>query len=66
MIVGSGSGNVYGLDAGTGAQVWSGVAPQGINPDSESGGPMPPSGPAAGENLLIYLAGYNVVAWNFQ
>jgi outer membrane protein assembly factor BamB len=66
VIVGSGSGNVYGVDAGTGAQVWSGVAPQGINQDSESGGPMPPSGPGAGENLLIYLAGYNVVAWKFQ
>ncbi len=41
--------NVYGLDAGTGAQVWMGVSPTPINPDSENGGPMPPSGPAQGK-----------------
>ena len=66
VIVGASSGKVYGLDAGTGAQVWLGVAPQGINYDSETGGPMPPSGPSAGENLLIFIAGYNLVAWKFQ
>ena len=66
VLVGSSSGNVYGLDAGTGAQVWMGVSPQPISNDSENGGPMPPSGPAAGENLLVFLAGNTVVAWKFQ
>jgi outer membrane protein assembly factor BamB len=66
VIVGSSSGNVYGLDAGTGSQVWLGVSPQGITSDSENGGPMPPSGPAAGENILIFVAGHNLVAWKFQ
>jgi outer membrane protein assembly factor BamB len=66
VIIGSSSGNVYGLDTATGAQVWMGVSPQQINSDSENGGPMPPSGPAAGENTLIFLAGHALVAWKFQ
>ena len=66
VLIGSSSGNVYGLEAGTGSQVWVGVSPQPINGDSENGGPMPPSGPAAGENLLIFLAGHALVAWKFQ
>jgi hypothetical protein len=66
VLVGSSSGKVYGLDAATGAQVWLGVSPLPINVDSENGGPMPPCGPAAGENTLIFLAGNSVVAWNFQ
>ena len=66
VLIGSSSGNVYGVDAGTGSQVWMGVSPQPINGDSENGGPMPPSGPAAGENLLVFVAGYKLVAWKFQ
>jgi outer membrane protein assembly factor BamB len=66
VFVGSGSGNVYGLDAGTGSQIWLGVSPVPINTDSENGGPMPPSGPAAGENLLIFVAGTSLVAWQLQ
>jgi outer membrane protein assembly factor BamB len=66
VLVGSSSGNVYGLDAGTGSQVWVGVSPQPINGDSENGGPMPPSGPSAGENFLIFLAANALVAWKFQ
>lgn len=66
VLIGSSSGNVFGLDAGTGSQVWMGVSPQPLSADSENGGPMPPSGPAAGENLLIFLAGNTVVAWKFQ
>lgn len=66
VLIGSSSGNVYGLDAATGTQVWMGVSPQPISNDSENGGPMPPSGPAAGENLLVFLAGNTVVAWKFQ
>lgn len=66
VFIGAASGKVYGLDANTGAQVWVGVAPTGINNDSENGGPMPPSGPAAGENLLIFVAGNSLVAWPLQ
>ncbi|MBS0373749.1 MAG: PQQ-like beta-propeller repeat protein [Proteobacteria bacterium] len=61
--IGSSSGNVYGVDTATGTQVWVGVAPAGINGDSENGGPMPPSGPTAGENLLIFISGTSLVAW---
>jgi len=63
VFVGSSSGKVYGLDVSTGSQVWMGASPVPINADSENGGPMPPSGPAAGENLLIYVAGTSLVAW---
>jgi outer membrane protein assembly factor BamB len=66
VFVGSSSGNVYGVDATTGTQIWMGVAPAPINSDSENGGPMPPSGPAAGENLLIFVAGYSLVAWQLH
>jgi outer membrane protein assembly factor BamB len=66
VFVGSGSGNVYGLDVGTGSQIWMGVSPAPINTDSENGGPMPPSSPAAGENLLIFVAGTSLVAWQLQ
>jgi outer membrane protein assembly factor BamB len=66
VFVGSKSGNVYGLEAGTGSQVWVGMSPQPINADSENGGPMPPSGPAAGEDLLIFSTGHGLVAWGFQ
>jgi outer membrane protein assembly factor BamB len=66
VFVGSGSGNVYGVDATGGAQLWMGVSPTPINSDSENGGPMPPSGPAAGENVLIFLAGNSLVAWQLH
>ena len=66
VFIGEDTGNVYGLDVGTGAKVWTGVAPAPINNDSESGGPMPPSGPAAGENLLVFIAGTSLVAWQLQ
>ena len=66
VFIGSSSGNVYGLDAQTGSQVWMGVSPLPINYDSENGGPMPPSGPAAGENLLIFPTGNSLVAWQMQ
>jgi outer membrane protein assembly factor BamB len=66
VLIGSSSGNVYAVDASTGVQVWVGVSPQPINGDSENGGPMPPSGPAAGEHSLIFLAGTALVAWKLQ
>jgi outer membrane protein assembly factor BamB len=66
VFIGSSSGNVYGLDVSTGSQIWTGVSPSPINADSENGGPMPPSGPSAGENLLIFVAGTSLVAWQLQ
>jgi outer membrane protein assembly factor BamB len=66
VFVGSGSGKVYGLDTQTGAQVWMGVSPLPISADSENGGPMPPSGPAAGEDMLIFVAGHSLVAWQLR
>lgn len=66
VFVGSSTGNVYGLDLATGAQAWLGVSPKTIGPDSESGGPQPPSGPAAGEDMLIFTAGDALVAWRLE
>lgn len=66
VFAGSTSGKVYGVDATTGLQVWLGVAPRGINPDSENGGPQPPAGPAAGENLLVFPSSSSLTAWKFQ
>jgi outer membrane protein assembly factor BamB len=66
VLIGLSSGKVYGLNATSGEQVWVGQSPSPINADSENGGPTPPSGPAAGENVLIFLAGNSVVAWAFQ
>jgi outer membrane protein assembly factor BamB len=66
VLIGSSSGNIYGLNAATGAQVWLGVSTVPMTYDSENGGPMPPSGPAAGENLLLFPAGHSLVAWKFQ
>ena len=66
VFVGSSSGNVYGLDTTSGSIVWTGVSPVPITPDSENGGPMPPSGPAAGVNMLIFVAGDSLVAWQLD
>jgi outer membrane protein assembly factor BamB len=66
VLIGSSSGNVYGVDAATGSQVWLGVSTVPLSGDSENGGPMPTSGPAAGENLLIFPAGNSLVSWKFQ
>lgn len=66
VFVGSSGGKVFGVDATTGAETWVGTAPAAIKADSESGGPQPPSGPAAGEGLLIFASGTSLVAWKFQ
>jgi outer membrane protein assembly factor BamB len=66
VFVGSSSGKVYGLNASTGTQIWLGTSPVPITADSENGGPQPPSGPAAGENMLIFTAGNSLVAWQMQ
>jgi len=36
VLIGSSSGKVYGVDAGSGFQVWMGVSPKPINGDSEN------------------------------
>lgn len=66
VFIGSASGRVFGLDVQSGSQIWTGQSPVPINYDSETGGPMPPSGPAAGENLLVFPAGNSLVAWQMQ
>jgi outer membrane protein assembly factor BamB len=66
VFIGSASGKVHGLDMETGAEVWMGQSPIPITNDSENGGPMPPSGPAAGEDMLVFPAGDSVVAWRMQ
>jgi outer membrane protein assembly factor BamB len=66
VFTASGDGNVYGLDVQTGAEIWTGLSPVPINYDSENGGPMPPSGPAAGEGLLVFPAGHSVAAWRLE
>lgn len=65
-FVGTSGGKVFGVDVMTGTQVWAGDAPAPINNDNESGGPQPPSGPAAGDNYLIFSAGTKLVAWKYQ
>ncbi len=66
VFIGSASGRVYGLDVQTGSPIWTGQSPVPINYDSENGGPMPPSGPAAGENMLVFPAGNSLVGWQMQ
>jgi outer membrane protein assembly factor BamB len=66
VFIGSASGEVHGLDVETGVEVWTGLSPIPIRYDSENGGPMPPSGPAAGEDMLVFPAGNSVAAWRLQ
>src|SRR5262249_28500741 len=66
VFIGSSTGKVYGIDAATGGPVWIGTSPQAIIEDSEDGGPTPPAGPAAGENLLIFHGENSLLAWKFH
>ncbi|MFO1466223.1 MAG: PQQ-binding-like beta-propeller repeat protein [Steroidobacteraceae bacterium] len=66
VFVGSSSGKVFGVDVATGVELWSGTAPLPLSIDSENGGPQPPSGPAAGEDMLIFPAGNSLVGWQLQ
>ena len=66
VFVGAQDGDVYGVNASTGAQVWKGTPSPGVSADSENGGPMPPSGPAAGEDLLVFPAGNALAAWQWH
>ena len=66
VFIGSASGNVYGLDVDTGAPVWTGLSPFPIIGHQENGGPGPMSGPAAGEDLLVFVGTNALVAWKLQ
>ena len=66
VFTASSDGKVYGLNVQTGAEIWTGLSPVPISYDSENGGPMPPSGPAAGEGLLVFPAYHSIVAWRLE
>jgi outer membrane protein assembly factor BamB len=63
VIVGSGTGTVYALDAATGTQIWSGNAGAAISgPDEQN---LPPlMGFGAGEGYLVVPAGSVLSAWH--
>jgi outer membrane protein assembly factor BamB len=63
VIVGSTSGNVYAVDAATGAQTWVGSAGAPISAPDEQNVSAPLTGLAAGEGYLVVPAGSSVAAW---
>lgn len=65
VIVGSSSGNLYALDAGTGAQVWTQHVGAGID-TSSSGTVSISTGLAAGDGLLVIPAGNEVIAYQLS
>jgi outer membrane protein assembly factor BamB len=66
VIVGSSSGNVYAVDAVTGAQTWSGYAGAPIAPPDEQNVIQPLTGFAAGEGYLIVPASGTLTAWQLS
>ncbi|MFA5937820.1 MAG: PQQ-binding-like beta-propeller repeat protein [Sinimarinibacterium sp.] len=65
VFVGSSSGTLFAVDLQTGEQTWTGLAPEPLISNNENGGPMPQSGAAAGENLLIFPTENSLVTWLF-
>lgn len=63
VIVGSSTGNVYALDAASGAQLWSGNAGAAIHAPDERNVSQPLTGFGAGEGYLVVPAGNRVTAW---
>ena len=63
VIVGSGSGNVYAVNAATGALMWTGKAAAGISRPDEQNVSQPLTGFGAGEGYLIVPAGNTLTAW---
>jgi outer membrane protein assembly factor BamB len=63
VIVGSRSGNVYAIDAGTGLEIWSRGAGSAIAGSFEGGLNQPPTGLGAGEGYLVVPAGNVLTAW---
>lgn len=65
VIVGSGSGMVYALNAATGTTVWSNSAGAGILAPDEQNVSQPLTGLAVGEGYLVVPAGNWLTAWCF-
>lgn len=63
VIVGSGTGYVYALNAATGAVAWQGAAGAGVPATDEQNVSQPTTGIAAGEGLLVVPAGSRITAW---
>jgi len=62
VVVGSSAGNLYAVNAGTGAQAWTGSAGAAIPaPDEQNAVPL--TGLAAGQGLLVVPAGNTVSAY---
>ncbi|HEX9139872.1 MAG TPA: PQQ-binding-like beta-propeller repeat protein, partial [Steroidobacteraceae bacterium] len=66
VFVGSASGNLYGLDAATGAQVWQVNVGAAIPPGAGWLVGIPLSGLAAGDGLLVVPAGNTVTAYTLS
>jgi outer membrane protein assembly factor BamB len=65
VIVAAATGNVYALDASTGAQVWRGHAGATI-PESEPFLAVPLSGMASAEHMLIVATDKGLTAWSLD
>lgn len=63
VIVGSSSGQVFAVNADTGAQIWNGSAGASIPFPSEGAFTQPSTGFAAGEGYLLVPAGSTLTAW---
>jgi len=63
VIVGSNSGNVYAVNAVTGALVWSGRAAAAIYGPDEQNVSQPLTGLGAGEGYLVVPGGNTLTAW---
>lgn len=63
VIVGSGSGNVYAVNAATGSLIWSGKAAANISGPDEQNVSQPLTGLGAGEGYLVVPAGNTLTAW---
>jgi outer membrane protein assembly factor BamB len=63
VVVGSGSGKVFIVDAATGVERWSGDAGAGILGPDEHNVSSPLTGLGVGEGYLVVPAGSQVTAW---
>jgi len=66
VFVGSSSGNLYGLDAATGKQLWMMNVGAAIPAGAGWGAQIPYSGLAAGDGLLVVPAGSTVTAYTLS
>jgi outer membrane protein assembly factor BamB len=66
VFIGSASGMVYGLDAGTGSQAWSQNVGAGIPRGAYWGAEPPLSGLSAGQGLLVVPAGNTLTAFQLN